>query len=176
MLQVYDRVLGSGSVSTLLMLTLIVAFLLAVMGGLEWVRSQMLIGASNRLDALLAGRVFDSVFGQALASGGKVASAQPLSDLLQLRQFMTGPGLFAFFDAPWLPVYMAVMFLLHPWLGVTALFSALLLFGLAVWNELSIRDDLGAAWTCSATARNARQPALYSTPTRPSSRRLSRME
>ena len=160
MLQVYDRVLGSGSVSTLLMLTLVATFLFIVMGGLEWVRSQILIATSNRLDDLLAGRVFDAVFRQAQASGGKVATAQPLSDLLQMRQFMTGPGLFAFFDAPWLPLYIAVMFMFHPLMGVVAIFSALVLVGLAVWNEYAIRGDLNEASQKTLEASNHTQRSL----------------
>ena len=160
MLQVYDRVLSSGSVSTLVMLTLVTAFLFFVMGGLEWVRSQILIAASNRLDAALAPRVFDAVFRQSLVSSGKVASAQPLSDLLALRQFLTGPGLFAFFDAPWLPVYIAVMFLFHPLIGVAAIASALVLIGLAVWNELSIRGDLNEASQRSIETSNHTQRNL----------------
>ena len=160
MLQVYDRVLSSGSVSTLVMLTLVTAFLFLVMGGLEWVRSQILIASSNRLDALLAPRVFDSVFRQSLVSSGKVASAQPLADLLQLRQFLTGPGLFAFFDVPWLPIYIAVMFLFHPLVGVAAIASALVLIGLAVWNELSIRGDLNEASQRSIEASNHTQRNL----------------
>ena len=145
MLQVYDRVLSSGSVSTLVMLTLIATFLFVLMGGLEWVRSQVLVAASNRLDGMLAPRVFDSVFAQTLSTGGKVASAQPLGDLLQLRQFLTGQGLFAFFDAPWLPIYVAVMFMFHPAFGVVTIASALVLVGLAVWNEVSTRGDLQQA-------------------------------
>jgi ATP-binding cassette, subfamily C, bacterial EexD len=145
MLQVYDRVLGSGSVSTLVMLTLLTVFLFALMGGLEWVRSQILIATSNRLDGLLAPRVFDAVFRQAQTTSGKVASAQPLSDLMQLRQFLTGQGLFAFFDAPWLPIYIAVMFLFHPLIGVVAIASALALIGLALANELAVRADLNEA-------------------------------
>ncbi len=160
MLQVYDRVLSSGSVSTLLMLTLVATFLFIVMGGLEWVRSQIVIAASNRLDDLLAGRVFDAVFRQAQTSGGKVATAQPLSDLLQMRQFMTGPGLFAFFDAPWLPLYIAVMFMFHPLVGVVAIFSALVLLGLAVWNEYAIRGDLNEASQKSLEAGNHTQRSL----------------
>ena len=145
MLQVYDRVLTSNSESTLLMLTLITLFLFLVMGGLEWVRAQILIVAGTRLDRLLGARVFDSVFRQTLASGGRVASAQPLGDLLQLRQFLTGPGLFAFFDVPWLPIYIAVMFLFHPWFGVLAIVSGLVLLALTIWNDLSTRDDLKEA-------------------------------
>lgn len=145
MLAVYDKVLSSSSESTLLMLTLITAFLFIVMGGLEWVRSQILVATGTRLDQLLGGRVFDSVFAQTLASGGRIASAQPLGDLLQLRQFLTGPGLFAFFDAPWMPIYIAIMFLFHPWFGAVAVASALLLAGLAVWNEIASRADLEQA-------------------------------
>ena len=160
MLQVYDRVLSSGSESTLIMLSVIATFLFIVMGGLEWVRSQILIATGNKLDHLLAGRVFDSVFQQTLATGGKVATAQPLGDLLQLRQFLTGTGLFAFFDAPWLPIYIAVMFVFHPWLGVTAVLSALLLMGLAVWNEFATRDDLKEANQKSLESSNHTQRSL----------------
>ena len=145
MLQVYDRVLTSGSESTLLMLTLIAVFLFIVMGGLEWVRSQILIVSGTRLDRLLGARVFDSVFMQTLASGGRVATAQPLADLLQLRQFLTGQGLFAFFDAPWLPLYIAVMFLFHPAFGAVAIVSAVVLLALTIWNEIATRDDLQEA-------------------------------
>jgi ATP-binding cassette subfamily C protein EexD len=145
MLAVYDRVLTSGSESTLLMLTLITVFLFIVMGGLEWVRSQILIAASNRLDQRLGGRVFDSVFAVALASGGRTASAQPLNDLLQLRQFLTGNGLFAFFDAPWMPLYIGFLFLFHPWFGAVAAFSTCVLAGLAIWNELATRSHLEQA-------------------------------
>ena len=93
MMQVYDRVMASSSVSTLGMLTLLLIFLLAVMGALEWVRSQILVVTSNRLDQLLNTRVFDAMFTTALPSAGRAATAQPLGDLLQLRQFLTGNGL-----------------------------------------------------------------------------------
>ncbi len=136
MLAVYDRVLSSSSESTLFMLTLITVFLFLVMGGLEWIRSQILISTGTRLDQMLGSRVFNSIFSMALASGGKTATAQPLSDLLQLRQFLTGNGLFAFFDAPWLPIYLLLLFLFHFWFGVAAVLSALVLIGLAVWNEV----------------------------------------
>jgi ATP-binding cassette, subfamily C, bacterial EexD len=145
MLQIYDRVLTSNSDSTLLMLTLITMFLFLVLGCLEWVRSQILTVAGARIDRLLGKRVFDSVFAQTLASGGRVASAQPLGDLLQLRQFLTGPGLFAFFDAPWLPIYIGVMFLFHPAFGILAIAAGLVLIALTFWNDLGTRDDLKEA-------------------------------
>ncbi len=163
MLQVYDRVLSSGSGSTLLMLTLIMVFLFLVLGLLEWLRSQILIVTSTRLDRLLGGRVFEAVFAQSLASGGKQASAQPLSDLLQLRQFLTGQGLFAFFDAPWLPLYIAVMFLFHVYFGVVAVISVVILMILAVWNELATRGPLEQANRVAAEAGQLTQRQLRNT-------------
>jgi ATP-binding cassette subfamily C protein EexD len=145
MMQIYERVLTFNSEPTLFMLTLITVFLFLVMGALEWVRSQILIVIGARLDLLLGGRVFDSVFMQTLRSGGRIASAQPLGDLLQLRQFLTGPGLFAFFDAPWLPIYVAVMFLFHPAFGVMAMVAATILLALAILNEVTTREDLKEA-------------------------------
>ena len=100
MLQVYDRVVTSGSHSTLVMLTLIMMLMFVTMGGLEWVRSQILVRVSTRLDTMLNVRLFDASFKQSLYSGGANASAQPLSDMTSLRQFMTGNGLFAFLMHP----------------------------------------------------------------------------
>ncbi|MGY6215850.1 type I secretion system permease/ATPase [Methylolobus aquaticus] len=145
MMQVYDRVLASSSESTLMMLTLIAVFLYVVMGGLEWLRAQVLIVTSNRLDQVLNGRVFDAMFTQALASGGRMSTVQPLNDLLQLRQFLTGPGLFAFFDAPWMPFYLVLMFMFHSWFGYLAVISMVVLGGIAIWNEIATRDNLGRA-------------------------------
>jgi ATP-binding cassette subfamily C protein EexD len=145
MMQVYDRVMTSSSVSTLTMLTLLLVFLLTVMGLLEWVRSQILVVTSNRLDQLLNTRVFDAMFKSALASSGRNVTAQPLSDLLQLRQFLTGNGLFAFFDAPWLPLNLVVMWWFHWSYGVIGLVSALILMSLNLWTELSTRDLLKRA-------------------------------
>ena len=160
MMQVYDRVLGSNSTSTLLMLTLLAVFLFIVLGLLEWVRSQILIRVSTRFDVLLNERLYRVLFRQALLSGGK-SSTQPLSDLLVLRQFLTGNGLFAFFDAPWLPVYLGLLFLFHPSFGAVAVLSAVLLIILAIWNERATHDDLEQANRVSVengniTARNLR--------------------
>jgi ATP-binding cassette subfamily C protein EexD len=135
MLQIYDRVLGSGSKATLLMLSLIGLFLLITMGVLEWVRSQMLVRLSERLHGQLAGRLFDISFRQALATGGQQSSAQPLQDLQGLRQFLTGPGLPAFFDAPWLPFHVALMFAFQPLFGWLSVLGAVLLIVVAVLQE-----------------------------------------
>lgn len=135
MLQVYGRVITSGSLTTLTMLTLIMTLLVITLGSLEWVRSRILVRVSTRLDVLLSRQVYKASFKRALHSGGMDASAQPLNDLTGLRQFLAGSGLFAFFDAPWLPIYIAVMFMFHPWLGWVAVGSAVLLLVLAVVNE-----------------------------------------
>lgn len=135
MLQVYDRVVSTGSQATLLMLTLIMVALLLSMGALEWVRSRIMVRVSNQLDMQLSDRLYDASFRLALVSGGRRSSAQPLGDLTALRQFMTGNGLFAFFDAPWIPIYLAVMFAFHPWFGWLGLACAILLSLLAVINE-----------------------------------------
>ncbi|QNH00676.1 type I secretion system permease/ATPase [Pseudomonas sediminis] len=135
MLQVYDRAVGSGSEATLLMLTLIMLFLMISLGALEWVRSRIMVRVSTRLENDLGARLHDAGFKLALDSGGVKATTQPLSDLNGLRQFLTGNGLFAFFDAPWLPIYLAVMFIFHPWFGWLGLVSALLLIALAMLNE-----------------------------------------
>ncbi len=135
MLQVYGRVVTSGSITTLVMLTIIMTVLMVTMGSLEWVRSRIMVRLSTKLDVLLSRDVYKASFKRALDSGGMDASAQPLNDLTGLRQFLTGNGLFAFFDAPWLPVYIGVMFLFHPWFGWVAIASAIVLLCLAAVNE-----------------------------------------
>ncbi|WP_296233917.1 type I secretion system permease/ATPase [uncultured Pseudomonas sp.] len=135
MLQVYGRVVTSGSISTLVMLTIIMAVLMMTMGSLEWARSRVMVRVSTKLDVMLSRQVYRASFKRALDSGGMDASAQPLNDLTGLRQFLTSNGLFAFFDAPWLPIYIGVMFLFHPWFGWLAIASAIVLLLLAFANE-----------------------------------------
>lgn len=159
MLQVYDRVVTSGSESTLLMLTLLMVFLLMSMGGLDWVRSRVLVRASTYLEQLLKDRVFDATFKKSLLSGN--SSAQALSDLTGLRQFMTGQGLFAFFDAPWVPIYIMVMFAFHPAFGWIAIFGAIILLVFAYTNEKMTREKLKeangeAAWVSNFASKNLR--------------------
>lgn len=145
MLQVYDRVLSSNSVITLLMLTIIMLVMMLTYGSLEWVRSRILIRVSTRLDMLLNQRLFNASFKQALYTSGNSASAQPLNDLTSLRQFLTGNGLFAFFDAPWLPIYIAIMFYFHLWFGYLTLIGALALVVLAYANERLTSKKLAEA-------------------------------
>ncbi|MFK3973962.1 type I secretion system permease/ATPase [Pseudomonas sp. NPDC087358] len=145
MLQVYGRVVTSGNLTTLTMLTLIMTVLVITMGSLEWIRSRIMVRVSTRLDVLLSRDVYKASFKRALSTGGMDASAQSLNDLTGLRQFMTGNGLFAFFDAPWLPIYVAVMFMFHPWYGWVAIGSAIVLLILAFLNERFTGKALGQA-------------------------------
>ena len=135
MIQISGRVVPSSSSSTLIMLTLILTVLMITLGALEWVRSRMMVRISNRLDVLLSRDVYRASFKRALTSGGMDATAQSLNDLTSLRQFMTGPGLFAFFDAPWFPIYTAVMFLFHPWFGWMTVGCGVVLVVLAFLNH-----------------------------------------
>ena len=144
MLQLYDRVITSRSEETLIMLTGIVVVLFITMALLEIVRSKILVKVGNKLDSLLSQRVFDSLFEMANKHPGK-ASSMPLNDLTSIRQFMTGNGLFAFFDAPWIPIYIAVLFLFHPMFGYFAIFAAIVLLIFTVLNEYSTKEKLGQA-------------------------------
>lgn len=144
MLQVYDRVLASANPYTLLMLSLIVLGLYLLMGVLEWVRSLVVIRIGEQMDADLHARVYDANF-QVNLKGGQGLASQTLNDLTTLRQFVTGQALFAFFDAPWFPVYLLVIFLFHPWLGVTALAGAVALVLLAYVNERWSRAPMADA-------------------------------
>ncbi|WP_043529864.1 type I secretion system permease/ATPase [Litchfieldella xinjiangensis] len=144
MLQVYDRVITTRSNETLLMLSLLIVFLFVVMGGLELVRSRILVRVGNRLDAMINQRLYSAMFKKTLALPGK-PSAQPLNDLSSVRQFLSGNGLFAFFDMPWVPVYLGVLFLFHPWFGYFALGAGVILFTLALINERVTRGLLAEA-------------------------------
>ncbi|GAB3269713.1 type I secretion system permease/ATPase [Parahaliea aestuarii] len=141
MLQVYDRVIPSASLPTLLMLTLVALLLFATIGALEWVRSQILSRVGARFDTLLEDRAFEVSFRQALYTSGQSAQARALSDLSVLRQYLSGSALLAFFDAPWLPVYLLVMYWFHPLFGLVGLISALVLLALAVVNARLGRDQ-----------------------------------
>lgn len=145
MIQVSGRVVPSSSESTLLMLTLIMTILMITLGSLEWVRSRIMVRISNRLDVLLSRDVYRASFRRALSSGGGDATAQSLNDLTSLRQFFTGPGLFAFFDAPWFPIYTIVMFLFHPWFGWITLACGFILAVLAFVNHRVTGDALAEA-------------------------------
>lgn len=145
MIEVYGRAVTSGSIPTLVMLTIIMAFLMATMGSLEWTRSRIIVRLSTKLDVLLSQHVYQASFKRALLSGGMDSSAQPLNDLTGLRQFLTSNGLFAFFDAPWLPVYLGVMFIFHPLYGWFAIACASIQLCLTFANEKMTGHAIGDA-------------------------------
>ena len=138
MLQVYDRILASRSHETLLMLTLILGWMFVTLGVLEVVRSRILVRLGSRLDQDLNSRIYRTLMRLTLRDPDK-AGHQPLTDLVTVRQFMSGNGTFAFFDTPWIPIYLGILFLFHPMFGWFALFAAVVLMALALTNELSTR-------------------------------------
>ena len=126
MLQVYDRVLISRSELTLVFISVITVYLFAMSALAEWLRSRLLIRMGVRFDRAVSPQVFEASYRKHLNPHEQNPSGA-FSDLTELRQFLTGQGLFAFFDMPWVFVYVTVLFFLHPFLGVTALvFCALL--------------------------------------------------
>ncbi|WP_226051342.1 type I secretion system permease/ATPase [Dickeya chrysanthemi] len=144
MLQVYDRVLASGNGITLLMLTLLMVGLCAFMGALEWVRSLLVVRLGTRIDLALNQDVFNAAFARNLEAGdGRAGLA--LTDLTLLRQFITGNALFAFFDVPWFPLFLLVLFLLHPWLGLLALGGTVVLVALTWLNQRLTNQPLAEA-------------------------------
>lgn len=153
MLQVYDRVLQSRNVTTLIMLTVIMVGFYVILGMLEVARSKLLIRVGAQLDMKLNDRVFVASFERNLKRAGGNAG-QALGDLTNVRQFLTGNGLFAFFDAPWAPIYLVVIFLFSPWLGLFAIVAALILFSLAWITELSTRKPLAEATQVAMGANN----------------------
>ncbi len=153
MLQIFDRVLASRNTSTLLMLTLLILGLYALMAGLEWVRSRLLVRAGSMLDAQMNARVFTAAFEANLRRAGGNAG-QAMNDLTNVRQFITGNGLFAFFDAPWFPVYLAVIFLIHPMLGLLSVAGAVLLVALTLANEWTTKGPLTQANTAAIQSSN----------------------
>ena len=134
MLQVFDRVLSSRSELTLVVLSMVALFFFAAMAFAEWSRSRVLVRVGVRMNELLSIRVFRASFDAHLSRPG-LQPARPLSDLTELRQFLTGTGTIAFFDAPWTPIYIGVLFFLHPVLGWAAIGFAIVQACLAYWGH-----------------------------------------
>ena len=152
MLQVYDRVIGSGSVSTLLLMTFIVVVMYAVMGLLEFARSRILARVSTRMDVALQARLVDVMFRHAL-NNPRNASTEPLADLNTIRSFTSGTGVFAFFDAPWFPFYIAIMFMFHPLFGWFAVGAGVITLLLAIWVDKASSPMMKASHGKSIQAR-----------------------
>jgi PrtD family type I secretion system ABC transporter len=143
MLQVYGRVLTSGHLPTLFYLTVITMFALLIMGVLSTIRSWILSRLGAWLNSGLSGDLIAA--GIAGTLDGRPTGSQPLRDLNQVQAFISGVGITALFDAPWVPVFIAAIWLMHPWLGYFGVASAIMLLALAVVNELLTRRPQRAA-------------------------------
>ena len=135
MLQVYDRVLTSRSEATLVTLIGIVAFLFLMMGILDHARGRVLARAGARLQARLDSRVLRAILTRAIAPAERARPATGVRDLEAIQRFLSGTGPFAFFDAPWTPVFLCVLFMFHWMLGALAVFSGALLLLIALINQ-----------------------------------------
>jgi ATP-binding cassette subfamily C protein len=135
MLQVYDRVLSSRSVPTLVALTVFIVGAYAFQGALDLIRSRVVMRAASLLDNHLVASVHGAVVRLANQGGGPQNALQPVRDLDQIRAFLTGSGPLAIVDLPWMPIFLGICFLLHPLLGVTALAGAALLLLLTFLTE-----------------------------------------
>lgn len=145
MMEVYDRVLPSRSLPTLLALFAIAAVLYAFQGLFDALRGRLLVRISDRLDQVLSSRVYDAVIGLQLRLPVSGRQAQPLRDLDTIRSFLSGSGPTALFDLPWLPFYIAICFAFHFWLGVTALAGAAILTVFTLMTELVSRRPVEEA-------------------------------
>ncbi len=153
MLQIYDRVLASRNETTLVMITIIAVGLLITYGLLEFTRSRMLVRTGLQFDQVLASPLFERVVRLQLINPA-AAGQSALSDADRVRDFITGQGVLAFFDAPWTPLFLLLCFLFHPWLGWVATAGALIIFTLAVLNEVMTRKTLRAANSSGTDASN----------------------
>ncbi len=140
LLQVYGRVIPSGSVETLVSLSVALLLALATMAVFDAVRARILIRAAARIDRILAHRVFQAIIDLAPKNGAVYRNAQSLRDLDQFRTALAGQGAQFFFDVPWIPLFLLVLFLIHPLLGGIATGGAALLLALAFWNDRTTRE------------------------------------
>jgi PrtD family type I secretion system ABC transporter len=151
MLQIYDRVLNSGSVPTLVALTILVAILFGLYGFLEFIRSRVLVRVSRIFEESLRDRIFDLVSFHALMQTPNVRLA-PMQDMQTIRQFLQSPGPLAFFDMPWSPFYIAVIFLLHPVLGLFSVVATIILIITAIINDRLTRHHAQEAQQAAVKA------------------------
>jgi len=153
MLEVYDRVLPSRSMPTLVGLLILVAGLYAALGVLDAIRGRVLARIGGALDETLSGRVYDTLVRLPLRVGSRSEGNQPLRDLDAIRSYLGSLGPVALFDLPWIPLYLAVCFAFHPLIGYTALGGTVVLIALTVLTEALMRAPSKAA-TEAAVARN----------------------
>jgi ATP-binding cassette subfamily C protein len=163
MLEVYDRVLPSRSVPTLVGLAILAGGLYVAQGVLDLLRSRILGRIGTALDESLNSRVFDAIVRLPLTVGGRNEGVQPLRDLDNVRSFLSSMGPSAFFDLPWLPFYLAICFAFHVMIGLTALVGAIILVSLTVVTEFlsrtPAREAMGLAARRNDLAATSRRNA-----------------
>jgi len=152
MLQVYDRVLSSRNLMTLLFLTIIAVFLYLVYGSLEGLRSRVLVRGGARFENVLRTPLFETTFAAMLGRKSGTVEAQPFRDADMVREFVTGSAMLAFFDLPWVPLFIAASFLLHPIFGWLAIGSGILTLIFTIINEYSTKKLLHRATQASISA------------------------
>ncbi|MBN9672749.1 type I secretion system permease/ATPase [Labrenzia aggregata] len=155
MLQVYDRVLASGSIQTLVALCVLAGVLYSFQAIMDALRARLLLRLGEGFDARFSSEVLSAIARAPLRTRLPGDGQQPMRDLDCVRAFLAGPGPGAFFDLPWVPFYLAVCFLLHFWLGVTALAGAVLMFAITLASDIAVR---GPART--ATQKGVERAAL----------------
>jgi PrtD family type I secretion system ABC transporter len=139
MLQIYDRVLSSRSVPTLVVLSVFLVGAYAFQGALDLIRSRVIVRAAALLDQHLAVAVHGAVIRLAIANRHPTEGPQPVRDLDQIRAFLTGAGPIAIVDLPWIPIFLFICFLLHPWLGLAATVGGIVLFTMTLLTERASR-------------------------------------
>jgi len=139
MLQIYDRVLSSRSVPTLVVLSVFLVGAYAFQGALDLIRSRVIVRAAALLDQRLAVAVHGAVIRLAITNRHPTEGPQPVRDLDQIRAFLTGAGPIAIVDLPWIPIFLFVCFLLHPWLGLAATVGGIVLFTMTLLTERASR-------------------------------------
>lgn len=153
MMQVYDRVVPTGGVTTLVLITVVAVFALGALAGLDWLRGRLMLRAGLRLDRMLSGKVLARV----MDLQAKSPNTQALREFDNVRGAIGGQGMLALFDAPWTPIYLACCFLLHPAVGVLTLVGGLILFTLAWLNERDTRPRLSKAIQSQNSAYSAQE-------------------
>ena len=141
MLQVYDRVLQSNSIETLIAISVIMIVLYIFMGIFDFLRSRVLVRVSQKFETLMTDRTF-ATWLRGSAKGGNSARAMPLNDLSTMKQFLSGNGPATFMDIPWAPLFIIVIFFIHWTLGVLAVTGAIIMFTAALLNNRRMRKPL----------------------------------
>lgn len=163
MLEIYDRVLPSRSVPTLVALIAIATALYAALGVLDLIRGRILVRVGASLDEAISDRVYDALVCLPLKAGNRGDGLQALRHLDNLRTFLSGMGPIAFFDLPWIPLYLVICFVFHPLIGVTALVGAIILCTLTLLTEVYTRDSskqvIGLAVSRTSLAETSRRNA-----------------